>query len=187
MTTTEIGPDTEQPRPTGAELAARRKQTRRFDTPSRGKVADELMQHLVDSGLNGQQIVDTLWRDYQIKYTRAGVSAWRTKKGRPARVRSANKEKLIPWRVREDHQQDRLLKFLHTEANIRDGKTIDRSNQFRHASVMHDLLSEGSVVYYDQDNGFHRVAPRPDIDTDLIYDPRFADDGTPITDRSLWQ
>jgi len=145
------------------------------------------MYHLVGQGLNGQEIVDTLLSDYGIEFTRAGVSKWKLAHNMPTRVRSENRRNLVPWRVLVEHQQDRLLKFLLTEANLRDRKEIGTAHRYRHQAVLEQLENEGTVVYYDQDNGFHRVQPRPGIDEDFIYDPRIADDGSRITDPELWQ
>lgn len=158
-----------------------------YAPPVRGKVPPELLVDLDNEGLGGQEIVDVLWVEYGIGFTRAGVSKWRRLNGRGVRERSATKDALIPWVVLREHDQDRLLKFLHVEANSRDGKAPGRARGMYHDAVGRDLAAEKGVVAYTQAGGFRLVTPRPGIDNDCIRDPRFGDDGSPIHDRNLWQ
>lgn len=165
---------------------------RRFEnnvSDGRQKVSDELMAYLVGEGYSGPEIVQILKDDYGIDYTKAGVSKWRNKHNIPARPRTASQEKLIPWRVLEQDAQHRLVKFLRTEARLREGLDVDEPSLMRHRAVLQELTALDVVIYYDQDNGFVLVAPRPGIDDpeDFIYNPRVDDDGDPIEDRALWQ
>lgn len=151
------------------------------------KVSDEVMTYLVSEGYTGPEIVQVLKDDYGVDYTRSAVSYWRQRHNVPLRKRTKTTEKLIPWRILQQDSSHRLLKFLRTEARIREGLPVDRSNAFRHAAVANELRSVRGVVYYDRENGFLVVPPRPGIDRDVIFDPRFADDGSPVRDRALWQ
>lgn len=148
-----------------------------------------MMAYLVGEGYSGPEIVQILKDDYGIDYTKAGVSKWRNKHNIPARPRTASQEKLIPWRVLEEDAQHRLVKFLRTEARLREGLDVDEPSLMRHRAVLQELTALDVVIYYDQDNGFVLVAPRPGIDDpeDFIYNPRVDDDGDPIEDRALWQ
>lgn len=154
----------------------------------RQKVSDEVMAYLVSEGYTGPEIVRILKEDYGVDYTRAGVSYWRRRHDVAVRGdRTKSMEELVPWRIRQEDDSHRLLRFLRTEARIREGLPVDRPNAQRHAAVARELRAVRGVVYYDHENGFQVVAPRPGIDQDLIFDPRLADDGSAITDRTLWQ
>lgn len=156
--------------------------------PGKAKLDDSLVKPLVEAGLNGQQIVDVLRHRHGIETTRAGVSYWRKVRGYPVKTRSANTEALVPWRVLIKDESHRLLKALRTEARLRDGFKPARNDIQRLHSVVAEMRELGGmVVYYDQTNGFRLVEPRPGIDTDMIYDPRFRDDGSSQPDKGLWQ
>lgn len=172
--------------PTG-DGKSRRRRPKNEGTTGSQKVSDELMAFLVGEGYSGPEIVRILKDDYGIDYTRAGVSYWRRRHNAPVRTRTKSAEELVPWRVLQEDDSHRLLRFLRTEARIRENLPVDYPNAVRHASVARELRATKGVIYYDHENGFAIVPPRPGIDKDLIFDPRIADDGSPIDDKALWQ
>ena len=138
------------------------------------KVPDRLMRELVVyEGLGNTEVVNVLREAFGIDVTRSNVSYWRSRNGLPSLVRkSANRDKLVPWRVRVEHNNHRLYRFLLTEVQVRDGIEPDTASAYRHRSVERELKRRpGMVIFYDAEDGFSLVTGR-DCDDDLIWDPR---------------
>jgi hypothetical protein len=93
--------------------------------------------------------------------------------GLPAR--NASHKDLIPWRVREEHTQDRLRYMLQAESRKRQNLALTESD-LRLIDGLHGLLfgrGKLMVVGYHPDVGFHLVE-RADEDDDIIRAPRNA-------------
>lgn len=153
------------------------------------KLPSQALHRWIAMGINNnQQLADLCLAEQGVETTRAGISYWRKVHGYPPmRTRNASTEALVPWRIKSEHSHDRRIRFLRAEARIREGLPVNEPDLARHHAVMNELRKLKAVVYYDQENGFQFVPPRPGIDTDLISDPRIRDDGTHNGDKTTYQ
>jgi hypothetical protein len=96
-------------------------------------------------------------------------------------VREAHGD-LLPWTVHEDHRGLYAAKMLRLEGRRRRGDKLSE-DQLRYLSNWkRKLEDDGTVVHYEYDTeeGWFYVPRRPGIDNDLIRDPKFEDDGSPV-------
>lgn len=89
---------------------------------------------------------------------------------------------LLPWVVHLDHRDLYAAKMLRLEGRRRRGEKVPAEKLRYLDNWKRKLQEDGTVVHYEYatEEGWFYVPRRPGIDQDLIRDPRFNDDGTPV-------
>lgn len=144
------------------------------------------MHMLLQQGKRNVEIIRILKEEYGIHgVTQASVSQFRRRHGYPVRKSPDGRDLLMPWKIQEG-DFGRVYRALLARVHELNGKEIPRS---AHLSVLRlrGELDAKHVIHYDRTNGFVLVPRREGIDKGWIRDPRFADNGEPITDEELWQ
>jgi hypothetical protein len=104
------------------------------------------------------------------KPSRTAVMRKRDALGEPAR-RVLHGD-LLPWRIRPEHNQDRIRYMLQAESRRRAGVKQSRSDRVL-TQLLNDLIygrGRFMVVGYSTELGFY-LAERKDSDTDIIRRP----------------
>lgn len=126
-------------------------------------------------GRTYQWIIDEYRRKYNIETTVSMWSNFRSRRGLSRRL--AWNEELVPWAVKREHRWRHPVSMLRQEARRRAGMELSPERLANVLAWAEGLREQGLVVHYDPDtvDGFHYVAARPGIDTDLVRVPQ----GTP--------
>lgn len=112
---------------------------------------------------------------YRTKYNKettvAYWSKWRQRHGIERRV--TRDDKLIPWKVEEQHRYMWDILQLRKEARRRTGSPLPEGEGDVVDAWIRGLDEEGAVIHYepDTDQGWFRVPRRKGVDHDLIREP----------------
>lgn len=116
---------------------------------------------------------------YQTKYGRdttiAYWSKWRQRHG--IERRNVRDDKLIPWKVEEQHRYDWDILNLRKEARRRAGKPLPEGEDDVVDGWIRGLEADGAVIHYEPETeqGWFRVPRREGVDFDLIREPEQRD------------
>jgi len=136
---------------------------------------DQEVERWIREGKTYTWMVEEYERKYNIEIQPHAFANFRKRRGIDLRVQ--RDDRLIPWRVKEEHRWAYPLSMLRTEAKVRRGETPGGGRMERLENWKKKLLAEDLVVKYDPDTdaGFTYVRRRPDIDKDLIFEPEVRD------------
>lgn len=124
-----------------------------------------------EEGRTFQWMADEYLRKYNVEIRPTAFSNFRTLKGWPYRYAYDNRQKMIPWKVKREHQgkgADVHLKYL-----VRHDSGYEIPEE-RYRAAMHwwqDVDALGLVVDYDPDQGYVLRKRRPGIDKGYIREP----------------
>ena len=132
--------------------------------------ADEIIRMMEKEGLTQGEIADR----YGVGPAAVSAALAREGKTKDRRVYP----ELIPWRVRQIHNNSYDLRMLRWEGQMRNGMNLPSYRLQKLANWKNNLRQADAVIHYDPDTeqGFFRVEKRPRIDIDLV---RIPDDALP--------
>lgn len=148
------------------------------------RIPDEPTRSMFRNGATSREVADRLVELGYERFSRQALQSFKTRYVPEAvgPVRTPTHADLLPWVLPEKDRNHRFAQALRFAARVREGLPLTAHNQGRLDAFLRELGEVGGVAYYDRVNGWRIVAPRPGVDTDLIYDPRLDDSGRPIPD-----
>lgn len=129
------------------------------------------LRALFRAGLTYDEIARINERSEGWRPSRAAVKRKYETIGMPPR--KSRHTNLLPWKMRPEHDTDRLRHMLGAEARSREGRELSETDR-KLVSQLHELLfgrGKLMVVGYHPEVGFY-LAEREDTDEDIIRDPR---------------
>lgn len=161
-----------------------------------GKIQDETeVKRWFDQGKTYKEMVELYATKYHIEVKPSTFGNFRRRHGLQRRI--TRDDNLIPWMVKPEHRYDWPVMMLRLEGRRRAGlKPLSDVETHKLDTWLANLKSMDAVVHYvperDEehglDAGFHYVAPRPGIDTDIIRVPEHkttTQPNTDLTERNL--
>lgn len=143
------------------------------------KIPDRMeLERWLRAGETNAEVI-ARYREQGIDITSAGIAMFRRRHGlemmRDVRT-------LIAWPVAKQHRALYPARMLRFEQRRRGGRPLDARQEGYLDAWIEKLTTDDLVVHYEAetDIGWHYVPRRPGIDTDLIRDPNYADDGSLI-------
>lgn len=138
------------------------------------KLPRELVLRWLAEGSTQAEIVDRL-ADMGIDATQSGVSMLKMRHATgetEAKMRTRVRADLLPWKLRPEHRQLHAAKMLRAKSRLDRGEDVGRIQRRQLETWLAGLEADQACIHYDPDTeqGFWRVARRPDIDG-IIRDP----------------
>ena len=140
----------------------------------------ELVRWLRDERLtNAEAAARYLARD-GVELTSAAISMFRIRNNLDP-IRNTH-HALLPWTVSLEHRGLYPAQMLRLEGRVRNGDDITDIKRDALERWKAKLVAEDAVVHYEADTpqGWHYVPRREGVDSDLIRDPAWDDEGKPV-------